>query len=54
MEDQNIHEEEQNELEEKEVYQPRPAYQVWAARIGVTIVIVAFLLYCLQIAAGGL
>ena len=37
----------------QEGYVPRPAWQVWAARIGVVIVIVAFLLYCYQIAMGG-
>ncbi len=40
--------------EEKEQYRPRPAWQVWAARVGVVIVIIAFLLYCWQIANGGL
>lgn len=43
----------QPEQEEQEHYVPRPAWQVWAARIGVVIVIVAFLLYCYQIAMGG-
>ena len=49
MEEMNIVDEEQ-----KEEYHPRPAYQVWAARIGVVIVFVAFLLYCWQIANGGI
>ena len=40
--------------EEPEQYRPRPAWQVWAARLGVVIVIVAFLLYCYHIARGGL
>jgi nitric oxide reductase large subunit len=54
MEEQNIHEEEQvKHEEEKEVYVPRPAWQVWGARIGAVIVFVAFLLYCWQIAMGG-
>ena len=39
--------------EEKEVYTPRPAWQVWAARIGVVIMIVAVILYYLYIAGGG-
>lgn len=40
--------------EEESGYTPRPAWQVWGARIGVVIMIVAFLLYCYQIATGGL
>ncbi len=39
--------------EERPQYRPRPAYQVWAARIGLVIVIVAVLLYYWQIAQGG-
>ena len=39
--------------EEKQNSQPRPKWQVWCARIGVVIMIVSFLLYCWQIAAGG-
>ena len=39
---------------EQPVYHPRPAYQVWAARIGLIIVIVGVILYYLQIARGGL
>ena len=46
--DEQIHEQEQN------VYTPRPALQVWAARIGLVIVIVAVILYYLHIATGGL
>ena len=48
MDEQNIHE------EEKESYVPCPAWQIWGARIGVVIMIVAFLLYCWQIARGGM
>ena len=56
MEEQNVPIEEQNipTEEEKEAYVPRPAWQVWAARIGAVIVIVAFLLYCWQIAMGNI
>ena len=53
MEEQNIPKEEVS-VEEQEHYVPRPAWQVWAARIGVVIVIAAFLLYCWQIAMGGI
>ena len=40
--------------EEPETYRPRPAYQVWAARVGLVIVIIAVILYYYQIARGGL
>ena len=52
MDEQNINEQE-IVVEEKGHYVPRPRYQVWMARIGVVIMIVAFLLYCWQIAQGG-
>ena len=48
MEEQNIHE------EQKESYQPRPAWQVWLARIGVVLMLVGFVLYCWHIANGGI
>ena len=35
-------------------YVPRPAYQVWAARIGLVIVIIAVIIYYLNIARGGM
>lgn len=35
-------------------YIPRPAYLVWAARIGLVIVIIAVILYYLNIARGGM
>lgn len=40
-------------VEEKDVYVPRPAWQVWGARIGVVIMILAFLGYCWQMATVG-
>ncbi len=39
--------------EPKEVYKPRPAWQVWLARIGLVIMILGVLLYYYQIATGG-
>ena len=42
------------ETPEEPVYTPRPRYQVWAARVGLVIVIVAVLLYYWQIATGGI
>ena len=35
-------------------YTPRPAWQIWAARIGLVVVIAAFALYLYQIATGGM
>lgn len=46
--------EEQIHEQEQPVYVPRPAWQVWAARIGLVIVIIAVILYYLHIATGGL
>jgi len=40
--------------DEQPVYTPRPAYQIWAAWIGLVIVIAGVILYYLQIARGGL
>ena len=48
----------EEEIQEQEVqqpvYSPRPGWQVWAARIGVAIVFIGFVLYCLHIAGIGL
>ena len=44
----------QQEVQEQPVYNPRPGWQVWAARIGVAIVLIGFVLYCLHIAGIGL
>ena len=41
------------EEQEQPSYRPRPAWQVWAARVAAVIVFVAFLLYCWQIATAG-
>ena len=40
--------------QKKNVYNPRPSWQVWAARIGVVIMLIGFILYCLHIAGIGL
>ena len=42
------------EVQEQPVYKPRPGWQVWAARIGVGIVLIGFILYCLHIAGIGI
>ena len=39
--------------EEKPVYHPRPPYQVWAARVGLVIMIICVILYYWHIASGG-
>ena len=44
----------ENTEEVQPLYTPRPAWQIWAARLGVVIVVVAFILYLIQIAMGGL
>ena len=38
----------------EEVYTPRPAWQVWAARIGLVIMIICVALYYWHIASGGM
>ncbi len=40
--------------EQPEIHEPRPAWQVWAARVGLVIVLVGIVLYLYQIANGGL
>lgn len=42
------------QIPEQETYTPRPAWQVWAARIGLVIFIGIVILQVLQIAGGGL
>ena len=38
---------------EHKPYKPRPAWQLWAARIGLVIVIISVILYYIHIATGG-
>ena len=38
----------------REPYVPRPKWQVWAARIGLVIVIISVILYYYHIASGGM
>jgi hypothetical protein len=40
--------------EEKKGYRPRPAWQVWAARVGLVIMIISVILYYIHIATGGM
>ena len=39
--------------QEKPAYVPRPAWQVWAARVGLVIMIICVILYYWHIASGG-
>ena len=41
-------------IPEEERYTPRPAWQVWAARVGVVFMILFVIWQILQIAGGGL
>ena len=47
-------ENEQNIQLPEEGYVPRPKWQVWAARIGVVLVVVLVILYYITLARGGL
>ena len=40
--------------EKKKEYHPRPAWQVWAARVGLVIMIISIILYYIHIATGGM
>ncbi len=42
------------EKQEETTYTPRPMWQVWAARVGLVIVIAGIILYLYHIANGGL
>ena len=52
MENENLNEE--FEQEEQPQYTPRPAWQVWGARIALVLFIIVILLYYLNIARGGI
>ena len=54
MDEEILTTEEITEEEEKPVYTPRPKWQVWAARLGLVIMIIAVILYYMHIATGGL
>ena len=49
MENQN-----ENTTPEQEGYSPRPAWQVWAARIGLVLFLLVLILYYLNIMRGGI
>ena len=58
MENKDFQEEEQLQeevaAEETQKYIPRPAWQVWGARIALVLFLLMILLYYLKIAQGGL
>ena len=45
--------EQETAMPEEEGYVPRPAYQVWAARVALVLVILFVIYQLLQIAGGG-
>ena len=47
-------ENEQNIPVQEEGYVPRPRWQVWAARIGVVLVVALVIMYYITLARGGL
>lgn len=56
MEDERLQtpEEISSEQQPTATYHPRPAWQIWAAWIGLAIVITGVVLYYIQIARGGM
>ena len=48
MENQN-----ENMIPEQEGYVPRPAWQVWAARIGLVVFLIFLVMYYMNILRGG-
>ena len=49
MENQN-----ESNIPQQEHYEPRPAWQVWAARVGLVLFLLFVIYQILQIAGGGL
>ena len=53
MDEQNT-QQKQSPQQEQPVYVPRPKWQIWAARLGLVIMIISVILYYIHIATGGL
>ena len=53
MEERNERNEEQISEEQTPSYVPRPAWQVWGARIGLVLFIIPVILYSINISRGG-
>ena len=51
--EQNVLPEEPAELPQQEGYKPRPAWQVWAARIGLVLFIILLVVYYMVYFRGG-
>ena len=49
-----MEEKKENQLPEEKGYEPRPMWQVWAARIGLVVFILGLILYYLNMFRGGL
>ena len=54
MEEERMEQNEQQECRSQEGYTPRPAWQVWGARIGLVIFILLVIMQYINIARGGL
>lgn len=54
MEEQQLQEPALLPEEEQPLYTPRPAWQVWTARIGLAAFLIILAIYYLNIAGGGL
>ena len=50
---QDLPEEAQAPQEEKDVYVPRPAWQVWGARVALVLFIVLLIMYYVNLMRGG-
>ena len=46
--------EQRNETPQQPAYTPRPAWQVWAARIGLAVFLIFLAMYYINILRGGL
>ena len=54
MENENLENQQQTEDQQpREVYIPRPAWQVWGARVALVIFIIFLIMYYINIARGG-
>ncbi len=54
MENQEFENQEELQQEETPKYVPRPAWQVWGARVALVLFIAIIIMYMIKIARGGL
>ena len=52
-EEKNLNPQENGEIPQNEGYKPRPAWQVWAARIGLVLFIIVLVIYYMVYFRGG-